>query len=504
MFERIYIWLLRLYPSAFRITFGDQALQLVRDRLRDERGLLKRLRLYFDLLADIAVSVPREFRYAQTTLAGSQSAPLQSAPTFLVLEGKPPTPASMALAGLVSLAFFAGVGFLIGHGGGHLVMRTLSMQPERQLSGPGFTPEKAPPQPGGSANEAITGSGQETASASASPQTANATDASQPWQHASQTAIPAAAGQPVMVAVDTAYTRWIVASVAGNLRQSYFNSAVAGRLADGLKSRTVAGAYDAVPGDRTLALLLTRQLRASTGDMHVEVVYSPEVLPHQQIGPIAETMERYRRAMQSSHCTIEKAEVLPNNIGYLKLNSFPDPAICRSEVASAMASLNGADALIFDLRDNTGGFPDGVTQVASYLFDHPQALYNPKSSREDGAANAETRTTPVAGNRLADKPVYVLMSKTTLSGAEQFVYNLKMLQRATMVGETTGGAAHAGAFHRIDDHFGMAVPEVKIVNPFGKSDWEGVGVEPDVKVPAADALTSAEKLAQDGPLKKRH
>jgi C-terminal processing protease CtpA/Prc len=90
----------------------------------------------------------------------------------------------------------------------------------------------------------------------------------------------------------------------------------------------------------------------------------------------------------------------------------------------------------------------------------------------------------------------VLTSASTWSGAEQFSYDLKMLKRATLVGETTRGGSHAGIFHRIDDHFGMGIPEEKAINPFGKADWEGVGVEPDVKVRAAEALETAVKLAE--------
>jgi C-terminal processing protease CtpA/Prc len=71
-----------------------------------------------------------------------------------------------------------------------------------------------------------------------------------------------------------------------------------------------------------------------------------------------------------------------------------------------------------------------------------------------------------------------------------------MLHRATLVGETTGGAAHAGVFHRIDDHFGIGIPQFRIINPYSGRDWEGAGVEPDVKVKAADALVTAEKLAE--------
>ena len=65
-----------------------------------------------------------------------------------------------------------------------------------------------------------------------------------------------------------------------------------------------------------------------------------------------------------------------------------------------------------------------------------------------------------------------------------------------LVGETTRGGAHAGVFHRIDNHFGVGIPEQKAINPFGNADWEGVGVEPDVKVNASDALTTAVKLSK--------
>jgi C-terminal processing protease CtpA/Prc len=72
-----------------------------------------------------------------------------------------------------------------------------------------------------------------------------------------------------------------------------------------------------------------------------------------------------------------------------------------------------------------------------------------------------------------------------------------MLKRATIIGETTGGGAHPVSGHRIDEHFMIGVPFAKAVNPISKTNWEGNGVEPDVKVPAADALDSAKKLAAD-------
>ncbi len=130
-----------------------------------------------------------------------------------------------------------------------------------------------------------------------------------------------------------------------------------------------------------------------------------------------------------------KIEILPYNIGYLKLDFFPDPSVCESTATTAMATLNHTSAIIFDLRDNSGGFPGMVSLIGSYLFDHPEYMYSPR-----GAPTEESWThSPVPGNALADKPVYVLTSASTWSGAEQFRYNLKMLKRATLVGETTRG-----------------------------------------------------------------
>jgi C-terminal processing protease CtpA/Prc len=118
-------------------------------------------------------------------------------------------------------------------------------------------------------------------------------------------------------------------------------------------------------------------------------------------------------------------------------------------------------------------------------------MYSP---RENTTERSWTRS-PVPGNRLGDKPVFILISGSTYSAAEHFSYDLKMLKRATLIGETTGGATHSGVFHRLDDHFGIGIPEADPINPFSKSDWAVVGVAPDVQVRAADALATAQKLA---------
>jgi C-terminal processing protease CtpA/Prc len=286
--------------------------------------------------------------------------------------------------------------------------------------------------------------------------------------------------------------------VIGKLKQHYIDPDGAQKMADALLAHEKGGDYDAVTDGAAFGDLLTRQMRDVSRDRHLVVIYSKAATPDRPPGPTPEGLARYRKAMEQSNCTFEEVEILSHNIGYLKLNSFPDASICRPTATAAMASLNQVDAIIFDLRDNTGGFPNMVALIAAYLFDHPEYMYNP---RENTTQQSWT-ISPVPGNRLADKPVYLLTSAKTLSGAEQFCYNLKMLKRATLVGETTGGAAHAGSFHRINDHFGMGIPETRAINPFSKNDWEGAGVEPDVKVKAADALERAAKLAEKELRKK--
>jgi C-terminal processing protease CtpA/Prc len=158
-----------------------------------------------------------------------------------------------------------------------------------------------------------------------------------------------------------------------------------------------------------------------------------------------------------------------------------------------MASVNKADALIVDLRDNRGGFGESALQVAGYLFDRPAYLYDPRPNSPVPSHTAS----PISGNRLADKPVYILTSSRTQSAAEYFVYNLKMLKRVTIVGERTAGHQHSGAFRRIDDHFGMGIQETAPPdNPYPVKGWEFIGVEPDVTVPGADALAVASALAE--------
>ncbi len=457
MSEKIYALLLRLHSARFREAYGAVALQLFRDRTRDEKGFLARLRLWLDLLADLAISVPRGYGRVQLDLISASARQHgDDTPSFLVLEGGSPRRGALLAGGLLSLVTLAAFPVSITHFGNYpraLIFEPLHLASARRPSGD-----------------------MEGAKIAMAPR-------------------PMAQAVVENGKLDSAERQRIIRAAIANLKQHYVDPAVAQKMADAVEAHEKNGDYSAVKDGPAFAGLLAKHLKDASHDERLDVIYSES--PLRAPGPTPERLARYRTAMAQENCTFEKVEILQHNIGYLKLNSFPDPSVCQSTARTAMASLNHADGIIFDLRDNGGGYPNMVALIAAYLFDRPEYLYNP---RENTTRESWTQS-PVPGSRLADKPVYILTSSRTASGAEQFSYDLKMLKRATLVGETTRGSAHSGVFHVIDEHFGMGITEVKPINPFSNKDWEGTGVEPDVKVKAADALERAKKLAESKPLK---
>ena len=189
---------------------------------------------------------------------------------------------------------------------------------------------------------------------------------------------------------------------------------------------------------------------------------------------------------------IAEAKVLPGNVGYVDIRMFKplDRAGAREEAARAMKTVEDADALVFDLRMCSGGSPDMVHFLTSYLFPpEPKLLLTYYHAHEEPEQAFTLREIP--GRRMPDVPVFVLTSPMTASGGEEFGYGLEHHGRATLIGETTAGAAHGGGVHPVAAGFHAFVPDFRPVHPVTGGDWEGVGVVPDVRVDYAKALSEA-------------
>jgi len=283
------------------------------------------------------------------------------------------------------------------------------------------------------------------------------------------------------------------------LNENYVFPEVAKKMEQAVRERMKRKEYDKITSAEIFASTLATHFQEVRRDKHLRVRYSHEALQdfsRQQASPAER--ERQRAWASARNFGFEKVERLDGNIGYLELRGFMDAEMAGETAAAAMSFLANTDALIIDLRRNGGGQPEMVALLSSYLFDKPTHLNDIYFRSDNRTEEFWTRET-VAGKRYGEsKPVYVLISAYTFSGAEEFSYNLQNLKRATIIGETTGGGAHPVRPHRLNDRFPIGVPFARAINPITKTNWEGAGVKPDVEAPANQAL----KVAQLAALKK--
>jgi hypothetical protein len=300
--------------------------------------------------------------------------------------------------------------------------------------------------------------------------------------------------------VDAAARKEVIENLLKRLNESYIFPDTAARMEQAVRARAARGEYEQLTSAKRFAEKLTADVQEVSHDKHLRVRYSSQPIPERPAAPREPTAgerERFRRDMSRINYGFQKIERLPGNIGYVEFRNFLDPEGGAETVAAAFNFLANTDALIFDLRRNGGGDPRMVALVCSYLFGPEPVHLNDLHWREGKGERVEEFWTrkEVAGKRYTGKDVYVLTSGNTFSGAEEFTYNLKNLKRATIIGETTGGGANPGGGNRLSEHFGAFIPTGRAVSPVTKTNWEGTGVEPDVKVPADQALKTAQLMA---------
>ncbi|MDX1934049.1 MAG: S41 family peptidase [Capsulimonadales bacterium] len=298
--------------------------------------------------------------------------------------------------------------------------------------------------------------------------------------------------------IDAATRERVLHTVLKKLNEQYVFPETARKMEVAIRERMARKEYDRLTDGQAFAETLTRDLREVCQDKHLRVMYSPDPLPRDNgrpMDPPQEAIDEMRRQVTRENFGFERVEVLPGNLGYLKINYFVDPEWMGDTLRAAFDYLGGTDALIIDLRDNGGSMSEqAIPRVCSYLFEKPTHI-NSLYWRPSGKTTDYYTLAQVPGKRYLNKPVYVLTSARTFSGAEEFAYDLQNLKRATLIGETTGGGANGGGDIRIDDHFAVWIPVGRAINPITKTNWEGVGVKPEFPVPAYKALHTARLLA---------
>jgi len=286
--------------------------------------------------------------------------------------------------------------------------------------------------------------------------------------------------------------RDVVGRVADRIAAGYFDVAKGARLAAELKAEAAKGDYDRYKEPLDLAQALTARLKPS--DAHFNVTWSAS--PPPQGGPRGPSPQAQEIEGRQNH-GFRAVERLPGAIALVNMSFFanfegPDhPAKAAADAVMALTA--GADAVIFDLRDNGGGSPAMVGYLVGHFVPEGANIYNTFKSR--GPDEHETPPAPPKTGRRLDAPVYVLTSGRTASAAEAFSYTLQQAKRGVIVGEASAGAANPGGMAPVGDGFAVFVSGGSPVNPISGRNWEGTGVIPDVAVPAGQALVRAQQLA---------
>jgi C-terminal processing protease CtpA/Prc len=286
-------------------------------------------------------------------------------------------------------------------------------------------------------------------------------------------------------------TAVLVEAIIKRLSEGYIFPERAARAASllrtGLEQRVYASTLGPELCDRVSA-----DLYEATNDKHLRLLWH-ESADGSRDG--AELIAELRAQFRLENQGVRRVERLPGNIGLIELTIIPEASSGGLALVAAMQLVQYTHALIFDLRPTRGGSPDGVAILASFLFPDGDVHLSDIVEGPRGPTRQYWTSAYLPGPRYLDRPVYVLTSANTFSGGESLAYDLQALARATVVGETTRGGAHPSEVVSLTEHIELRLPVARSINPITDSNWESVGVQPDLPTQAADAMEVAYRAA---------
>jgi retinol-binding protein 3 len=287
--------------------------------------------------------------------------------------------------------------------------------------------------------------------------------------------------------VEKAYREGVLRKVAEIVEAKYVLEDKAKGFADAFRAKCAAGAYDAIADPAAFAGKVTADLVAITGDKHLNfrVVVASDA-GERASGTLHHPV-RYYRLRLKENTGFQRLEWLEPGIGYLELRRFYSFDQAKPMALAAMTFLAEARAIIIDVRENGGGSGD---YLSSFFLPHPTQLSGSYARASGTLTEIWTRGDTGLAPRL-DVPVFILIGPNTFSAAELFAYDMQSRKRATLIGEPTKGGAHSVDVFPVADRFEFIISTERCVSPVTGGNWEGTGVIPDIRVPAAEALEAA-------------
>ncbi len=287
----------------------------------------------------------------------------------------------------------------------------------------------------------------------------------------------------------------IVSSIQTHLNTSYVNLELSNKMITELNKNLKSKKYEDIIDPSEFSKALTEDLQNVSKDLHLKVRFEPKRISHKKrmISDEKQLEREKRMAMQMAEINygFTETKILNGNIGYLNLRLFADIKHAEEAATAAMNFLSNTNAIIIDLRTNGGGVPSMMQLLSSYFFDETPVLLSDFYERQTGEKTQLYSFANVDGKRSTNKPVYILTSKNTFSAAEAFTYTLKHLDKAIVVGEATKGGANRTKRINLNDEFTISVPYIESINPITNTNWEGKGVQPNIKTTEKDAFVTA-------------
>jgi C-terminal processing protease CtpA/Prc len=232
--------------------------------------------------------------------------------------------------------------------------------------------------------------------------------------------------------------------------------------------------------------VLTARLQQVNNDRHLRVRHRPDGAASRFDG--AEHEARYAAEARENAGGVRQVRLFHDGIGLLEIAPYMSPVhLAEPYIRAAFTLLAAARGLVIDLRAGRGGTPETVALICGYLLGTEPVHLQDIEQRDCPPRPYWTAPAPT---RL-DGPVRVLVSHDTFSGCEELAYNLQALGRARIVGETTRGGAHPVESFAVSDVLELHLPIARSVNAITGTNWEQIGVKPDIPCAPADALDVA-------------
>ncbi len=280
----------------------------------------------------------------------------------------------------------------------------------------------------------------------------------------------------------------LIDSVSILLNQYYVFPDVAKKIEVQLKVEYANGHFNKIKNDEEFAGKVNLEMKSIANDLHLRfwVAGSSGTFGSNRKKV---TEYNYQNVNDMTEYGFFRTGKMEKGIGYLEILGFPSLKSAKESIDAAMKNLIDSKAIIIDLRRNGGGMPETIKYICSYFFDKPthiNSIYWRYLNKTVDFITLEK----VGGKKMTDIPIYVLTSSNTVSGGEEFAYNIQTQKRGVLIGEVTAGGANPSDVLSFDN-FRISIPTGRAINPITKTNWEGVGVKPDYEIEASIALELA-------------